>query len=486
MKATILFLFTALFATPAWALSDFFKINDVRYLSKAPRDGSGIWIPEDRKAKKEEIFVPCLEVRLSTEKATRTSGLIIKAHFFDEQKKLVKTELAPSPARIESGKALFERPVILSAGEPGRVFFQIPESLTGKKWSVVVVFGDRHEVAALPYRGDSLFDFDFPEKELARKPPSQKIARTEAVDPVVQHVVRTNNPKHPQITLFLRFPNNAEDGSQVEGVLAMCVLANSVDEIKRRLQAGNAAEYGGLFRFADKNRFAILCWGARTLWRPDASYDELERETNIELDRSFDLVAGAWERGVLDLNKKYNLPTRNFLLWGVCASAQWAHRLVLRKPDYFLAAFLHIPSSFDRPTPDAAKVLWLLTSGELDGGYQHGVRWYRDCREAGYPIIYKSIVGLGHAGSPISDNLGVKFFEYALTLRDQRAELDKTWNDTKTRPDHVLPWVSSFREPEYVGDYLNQEVFPFSKQNLVPGAFRVPLPNKTLADAWNK
>ncbi len=486
MKSAILILFVAMLASPAWAASDFFKIEDIRYLAKPPRDGSGIWILGDRKTKKEDVFVPSLEVRLSAAQSIRTQGLTIKAHFFDGQRKLVQTLAAPSPARTQAKSRLYSMPVLLAAEKPDRVFFKLPDELIGKKWNAVVVFGDRHEVTALQYPGDSMFGLVFPEKEFSLKSPAQKVVRKEALDPVVQHVVKTNNPKHPQITLFLRFPNNAKDGSEVDGVLAMCVLADSVEEIRRRLQAGNAAEYGGLFHFADRHRFAILCWGARTIWRPDASYDELERETNIELDRSFDLVAGAWERGILDLNKKYNLPTRNFLLWGVCASAQWAHRLVLRKPDHFLAAYIHIPSSFDQPTPDAAKVLWLLTTGELDGGYQHGVRWYQDCRAAGYPIIYKPIVGLGHAGSPISDNLGMKFFEYALTLRDQRAELDKTWEEFKKSAKERQPWVASFRQPEFVGDYLNQEVFPYAKKDLVPAGFRVPLPTKTLADAWNK
>lgn len=466
--------------------SDFFKINSIDYLGKPPRDGKGVWIPGNRKKKEPDVFVPCLELRLTAGKMTRAQGLTIRVHFFDEQDKLARTLVAPSPARADLSTAkLFERPVFFTPDKPEQVYFKVPPDLVGKKWTAIAIFGDKNEITTARYPAGSIFAFDFPEKEFAGKT-ARNVARTASVDPLIEHVVRTNNPKHPQITLFLRFPNNAKDGSAVDGVVALCVLANSVEDIRRTMQSTNMPEYSETFRFADQHRFAVLCWGSRTVWRPDASYDELERETNIELDRSFDLLAGAWERGILDLHEKYNLPTRNFLMRGTCGSAQWAHRLVLRKPDYFLAAFLHIPSSFDRPTPDAAKVLWLLTAGELDGGYQHGTRWYQDCRAAGYPIIYKPIVGLGHAGSPISDNLGMKFFDYALTLRDQREELDKTWKDLFKKPDRPLPWVEAFRQPEYVGDYLNQEVYPQARASRIPDKLRVPLPTKTLADAWNK
>ncbi len=415
---------------------------------------------------------------------------MIKAYFFDAEKKQIGPPLQPAPSfhQKKTRANPFALPVIFHENQPENVFFRIPQSLLekGVKWSTVVVFGDSSEATAKVFPDGLLLGYEFPERQLVSAAPPPRTLRTPVPEPVVEQLVHTRNPKHPKITLFLRFPNGIKETSEVKGVLAICMLANHVSEIRRKLEVKNPADYGGLFQFADQRNFAILCWGAQTLWRPDASYDELERETNKELDKGFDEVAAAWERGVGELHDKYGVPTRDFLLWGICASAQWAHRLVLRKPDHFLAAYIHIPSSFDKPTPDAAKVLWLLTSGELDGGYQHGVRWYADCRAAGYPIIYKAIMNLGHAGSPIADNLGLKFFDYALSLRDQRGEIDKKWTSAAMNTSLPKPWPEDFRTPAYVGDYLNQDVFPFDKRGIVPEALRVPLPTKPIAEAWNK
>ncbi|MFZ4775611.1 MAG: hypothetical protein ACOYM3_09625 [Terrimicrobiaceae bacterium] len=450
----------------------------------------GIWTPGDKKPPTPDVFVPCLEAILETDATIRSEGLKVKAYFFDAEKKMLGSSVQPEPAFHDKKTAAspFAKPVIFYEHKAENVFFRIPKSLLDKKdaWSAVVLFGDSHGVSARVFPDGPLLGYEFPEKPLVSALPIVGVPRAPIPEPVVEQVVHTRNPKHPKITLFLRFPNSIKDVSEVKGVLAMCLLANNVGEIRRKLEEKNPVDYGGLFQFADKRNLAILCWGAQTLWRPDASYDELERETNKELDKGFDEVAAAWERGVEDLHDKYGIPTRDFLLWGICASAQWAHRLVLRQPDHFLAAYIHIPSSFDKPTPDAAKVLWLLTSGELDGGYQHGVRWYADCRAAGYPIIYKAVMNLGHAGSPIADNLGLKFFDYALTLRDQRAEIDKNWAQSAITNAIPKPWPAGFRKPEFVGDYLNQEVFPYDKQGMVPEALRVPLPTKAISEAWNK
>jgi hypothetical protein len=304
---------------------------------------------------------------------------------------------------------------------------------------------------------------------------------------VIEHRVATNNPKHPQITLFLRLPNGVERGEDVGGVIALCVLAASVDEIRGKLENENPGdEMGRLGKYADRRGLAILCWGARVLWRAGASYDELERHTNRELDKAFDAVANAWERGVVELNEAHGVPTENFLLWGSCGAAQWAHRLALRKPHRFLAIYAHMPSSFDEPTPEAANMLWLLTVGELDSGYERGARFFRDCRDRGYPIIFKGIMGLGHAGSPIADDLGMAVFDHALSRRNQKQACDEhrkaQWRSEQSPTD----WRAGFFTPLFVGDYMNQRVVPASEAESVPSEFRVPLPDETIALKWNR
>ena len=108
-------------------------------------------------------------------------------------------------------------------------------------------------------------------------------------------------------------------------------------------------------------------------------------------------------------------------------------------------------------------------------------------------MIYKAVIGLGHSSSPIEENLGEKFFEYALSVRDQRLKYDASSNDplaqfqaSQTSPTESQPWIESFAKPAYVGDVVNQEMFPATDADMVPASFRTPLPTQDIANAWNK
>lgn len=472
--------------------SDFFTIQRVEFRAamhsvKADRSGEG------KRLVGIGLEVPYIEAKVKTAEQTRSQTLTAKAYFFDEKGDLIKAVDRPSVGAHPLGN--YSLPVIFSKGVLESIFFQVPAEALKRKWKAIVVFGDQREAKAMVCPSGLLTDYDFPERALVQGHAGSMVRRKPAINPVVEEVVKTGNQAHPQITLFLRPPNGISNGDEIEGVMAMCLLANNVGEIRNRLQGIDPdEETRGMIEFADKHKLAILCWGAQTLWNPGASYDELGRETNRKMDQAFDQMAAAWERGVLDLSKKYGIPNRNFLLTGICASAQWAHRLALRKPDYFLAVSIHIPSSFDAPTSEAARILWLLTGGELDGGYERGIRFYKDCRKMGYPMIFKPIMMLGHAGSPVVNNLATKFFEYALSVKDQRERYDKMRKDALSnlgKPESgpsraASPWLETFRNPPYYGDYLNQECYPASQVKMIPEGLRVALPTKELADVWNK
>lgn len=452
----------------SFARSDFFSINQIRVLDEPGPQGQGVYV--------EKKFVPCVQVEISTPQPIYTSKLLIKAYFFDADGKILSALAEPSDARRDgNSRDEYGASVIL----PGKdyVFFKVPTAFDKRKGTIVIVFGDSMEVAVKSLPAEGWEALPFTEKKMALAPPP-KIERIPAVDPVIEHVVRTNNPTQPKITLFLRMPENGPP----KGVLALSMLANSTETIHRALQKPLSQSNSTMLRYAGQNQLAVVCWGARRLWRADASYDELDRETNRELDRAFDDVANAWERGVNDLGRLYGIPTSNFLLAGTCASAQWAHRLALRKPQYFLAIYIHIPSSFDQPTPEGAKPLWLLTTGELDGGYSRSIRWYGDCVKAGYPMVYKAVKDLGHAGSPIADSLAIEFFNYAMGLR---AEREKTAG-ADLRDGVRIPWPEGFRNPSSFGDLLNQEMMPSKDVGLIPTALRVALPNQAIANAWNR
>ena len=250
-------------------------------------------------------------------------------------------------------------------------------------------------------------------------------------------------------------------------------------------------DYAGLFSFANEHKLAILAWGSRGLWDPGHNYDQLSKEKAKAIDDSFDLVSAAWAKGVNELVDEYGIPDKNYLLWGNCGSAQFAARLCLRKPEYFLAIHVHMPGSFDKPTPEAAKVLWCLTIGELEGGYERSKRLVKAVNEMGYPIVYKAIPGLGHAGHPDAAALGFEFFRFALQQREKRDALDIELAKKSSFAGVIdvtthEPWLQEFKTPVLYGDMVNQEIYPPSQVEMIPKGFRIALPTSNLARIWAK
>lgn len=170
-----------------------------------------------------------------------------------------------------------------------------------------------------------------------------------------------------------------------------------------------------------------------------------------------------------------------YLMYGLCAGGEWVHRLALHKPDRFLAVQMHISTSYDEPTPEASRVMWLLTTGEMDVGCDRARRFYAAARAMEYPIIFKAVIGVGHADSPVADQLGVRFFEYALAEKARRDAANA--NDlARSQPLDL----SAFSASPYYGDLMNQDMFAARDKDMIPPGFLVPLPDKDIADAWNK
>jgi len=343
------------------------------------------------------------------------------------------------------------------------LYFEVPPALRGKKWKCVAVFGDSDEATAAIYpANESMFSLDYPEKKIVETVRGNASVRKVAVDPLIEHVVKTRSAKVPQITLFLRMPKGVSDASELEGVLTMGILAPYVEQIRRDLQKEEmGGDYNGLLSFANKHKLAVLAWGIRPVWRDYKDPDDSRLEADIAA------VVEAWSQGVDELSKKYGIPRNGYLLWGSCASSQWAQQICQRKPEHFLAAFIHIPGARKMPTAEAAKVWWCLTIGELDAGYERSTRWFTEAMKQNYPVIYRTIPGMGHETmSPTIAELTIGFLEFALAQRDnpKRGEF--------------------FTKPEYYADYTNQVVFPAAEADKIPAPFRVALPNKKFADLW--
>ena len=479
---------------PVSFVGDFFKIHSVKLITKEPRDGVGVWkFEEIKKRQVATELLPSLVIEVGAQENIRSDKLTAKAYFFDQNNNLVANVSAPSKAGKRTQRNHFAMPVLFHKNQATRIFFAVPENLAGIKWKAVVVFGDKFEAQSACYpNSETDFLLSYPEKALVYDRSAKQIVRKPAMDPLIEHVIKTNNPKNPKITLFLRPPLGVDDANEIKGLIAISLLANSVDDIKRQLQQEEmSGDYNGLLRFANKHKLAVLAWGSTSaLWNRE-NYDTLSAAKARETNQSFRVVANAWERGVLELGEKYGIPTKNFLLWGQCGSAHWAHALCLYKPDYFLAIAVHIPGYFERPTAEAAKVLWCITTGELYSAHENSLRFLEDCKKLGYPIVYKAIVGLGHAGHPDATEMGFKFFEFALSQKKLRDDYDKIMADTimnsqLTKSEKPVPWPEAFQDPPYYADIINQEIYPAKDVDMIPEAFRIPIPTKEIGTIWKK
>jgi hypothetical protein len=495
LRCLLLCGFVTLLGLQASRGDDFFDVLDASLFQAGMK---GHWltpIPPKKRRNGEQPSTQCIMAHVLVNEDTSTDSAFAHVYFYDEKMQLIAKVLKPSMV-YWSDDSRYAWLAILPKGKPQSLLFAIPDDVQKAQiWSAVVVFGDSKgvDVRACQARGN-ISDYDYPEKNLLEDKQGPPIDRTPAPDTLIEHVVQTGNPDQPQITLFLRMPKGITDMSQVKGVLCMCVLAQNIQHIRLQLQGLELnKDSNAVLKFAADNKLAIVCWGAHSLWDAKDNWDDLSVDSSLKEGKAFDQVADAWVYGIQYFVSQYKLPPNGYLLWGMSEAGQYACRLALRKPEYFLAIHAHIPSSFDKPTPDAAKVLWCLTTGEDESGYERSLHFYDECRALGYPIIYKAIIGLGHKSSPVADDLGIQLFTYALSIRDQRISHDQESAATAAlqfsqQPNSTgaQPWLSSFETPLYVGDIINQEIVSYNQRNKIPVSFQVPLPTKELADAWNK
>ncbi len=275
-------------------------------------------------------------------------------------------------------------------------------------------------------------------------------------------------------------------------MIAYCTSESKESNILAALGDQEMEKHSGypadLIKFAELNNMAVLEWGSVEIPLDHANKEEVVAAQQSQFDPDFDALAAAWEKGSKSIRQRNGYPRNDYLLYGISSGAQFAHKLALRNPDYFLAVHIHTANSYDTPTPNASGVMWLVTTGEMDDNYKGSVQFYKESRRLGYPIIFKAIMGLGHNDSRIADDLGIRFFQYALSLRDlhDQYEAQRRMHVAASGAPSAATWLQSFRAPEYVGDFLNRIATPAPSSTWFPTRYKFHCPNKTLADAWNK
>ena len=307
----------------------------------------------------------------------------------------------------------------------------------------------------------------------AQTPPAKEPSYQsgQVVNGVIFHkqFVNFGTGKDSWINFALRFPPGHKDGDPVRGVLCICTWKDTPDGVMGNLRSGP------LVNWAHKNGFALLSWSRLKFYTTGTSNDEMDDKADREWSRQFDIAARKWEYSIQELTRKYKLPSKNFLIDGISGGAQTAHRLALRKPEYFAGIHIHVNSSYDELTPGGKNIAWLVTTGEREFGYQASQRFYYGALELGYPMIYKAGEGLGHSGSPEIDKLTLAFFDYLLPFLPDYREKDP---QPKGDPYKLM------RQPRYIGDWLNQQAVPFEKRHLIQGRYQTALPTREVALAW--
>ena len=309
--------------------------------------------------------------------------------------------------------------------------------------------------------------------QVARAEAARPSAASPALGSIIEHAVKTKLRNYEQLTLFLILPPSG----RADGVLCLSLLANSPDDVRAQL-LGTSDRHRDeqSFAFAQRHNLAILAWGAHRLWDPSRNWDELPREKAKKIDADFDLVANAWDAGINFLVKKHGIPEFGYLMTGSSGAAQFAQRLALRRPERFLAVHIHVASSFDIPVKGGASLLWCVTTGENEMGYERSRRFFKAARALFYPIVYKAYPGLGHEGSAKVTALGFACFDYALAEQARATQLN---GGKLARPD----WADIFSSSTSVADILNQAVYSKFDYLCVPLEFRMLLP-ETICEAW--
>ena len=445
-----------------------FSIKSVRYYNEATPTGCKILKKRrDYDGKMFTVPKPFIEAKVSVNSRILFTNIIAKAYYYDSANQLVEISYNPSRAsRPEFGT--FDIPTYFEKNKVESIFFEIPDSVQRTKdWTFLIVFGDSYEIATASSSALDVSKLNFTEKNILVNKRNTTTIRKDAKKELIELTIKNSTEAQSKISLILRLPKS----KTIQGLCAVCLLADSVEDIKKDLLfPPSYGELNDVLEFADRYEMAVVCWGSKSLWNRTKNWTEQGKEEYKNYDKTFDTIASSWYLGVNKLCKAYAIPSDNILLWGTSGAAQYAMRLALRCPTKFLAACIHIPSSFDMPTKQGNNILWCLTTGELEPGYNRSLEFYKESTSKyDYSIIYKAFIGLGHLPSPISNKMRLAVWEYALTQQKVR---DK------------LRWKEIMNSSPYYGDIINQRIIRGEELDKFRDILLTPLPTKDLKTIW--
>jgi len=304
---------------------------------------------------------------------------------------------------------------------------------------------------------------------------------------IISFDIVNETPNLPVMTFFVRYPKGIDPKGQVDGVFQYVTCLTKKDNLAAWIS--RSSDQDMIFHFADLHHLALVTWTTDTMYSISDSFtteSSEESEPSNPMEQSF----RTWKRAMNRLSHDYSFPSNGYLIYGSSRGGQWAHRIVLRAPDKFLAVHIHINSSFQEPTPEASHCLWLLTTGELEHGMAAAKIFYQKALALNYPIMLRIYPGKGHEDFPEEQQLDVAFFEYVLKLRDEENKLTAGRLDAPSSFADASPFVlddslmADFQKPHFYGDMLNGDVYSAAHADLVPDSQRVGIPDLGIAKLW--
>ncbi len=433
-----------------------------------------------------------LEVTVQADKDFKSKNLFAHASYFGQDKALIKNYDQPIPTSrklspeesVRNNTFGSEWPTVVQGKTPVLIHFPIPDKIPDK-WNVVIAFGSEKGAVAKSYPDDAAVQsLAYADLEAVKATPANaNITDKDEPQSLYEQKIVTNNPRYPVFTLLLHLPSGATSPKDVKGVLVLALPAMNVEELRTDVENPDHP-VGGYFRdelqYAESRHLAIITWGCRWVFDAFDGY-EIDTMKQAARDADFGKIVEAWDHGVQKWVDDLGIPSNGYLAYGTSNGAAWIQRMAMMLPNRFLAVHFHTCESLRESMPSGMKVLWLQTTGELDGFCDENRKFYVDARQANYPIMYKAVMGLSHRESWQAYELGALFFDYALALK---ANLDASPKvDGQPAPEMDL---SGFASPPYYGDLMNQEMFPAAQKDMIPTGFLVPLPTKEMANVWIK
>ncbi|QIF02450.1 hypothetical protein [Roseimicrobium sp. ORNL1] len=298
---------------------------------------------------------------------------------------------------------------------------------------------------------------------------------------IAKRAYKTKIPEVPELKLFVRIPGTLAKGQKPNGILCFCTWQQEDTSLVNRLKSTD--DY--LVKLADRQGLAMVTWNTADLLSPKVKIYNLTPENEADLEKKFTAFGEEWRNGIKKVCSEFKLEDSGMLLYGVSRGARFAHQISMRYPTQFLAVHTHIGNLYNVPiTKEARNTLWLVTTGEVDGGYSQSLDFYQRGMKEKLPMLFKAGPSLGHASRRDIDTLSVAFFSYALDLRKICAEhkaKDRHSNDTP-----ASLFAQHLSSAPYFGDSINHEIVAAAEAAnwWVPELQRMALPTEPIAKAW--